>query len=174
MGLFRLISGDYRRYRTDSKSALETIFLTQGFWASTVYRVSHHLLTRIRYRVLRRLVERCAGLLKKPMEILTGINIPPECEIGEGLFIAHFGPIHFPARGGRLGKNYNITEGVAIGVGGRGDERGLPTLGDRVHVGVNAIIIGRITIGDDAAIAAGAVVTRSVPPRAVVMGNRHG
>jgi len=63
---------------------------------------------------------------------------------------------------------------VAIGVGGRGDERGLPTLGDRVHVGVNAIIIGRITIGDDAAIAAGAVVTRSVPPRAVVMGNRHG
>jgi serine acetyltransferase len=33
------------------------------------------------------------------------------------------------------------------------------------------VIVGRITIGDDAVICAGSVVNRSVPARAVMMGN---
>lgn len=44
-------------------------------------------------------------------------------------------------------------------------------LGKRVTVGTGAVIIDGITIGDGAVIAAGAVVTRDVPPRALVAGN---
>lgn len=46
-----------------------------------------------------------------------------------------------------------------------------PTVGDRVYIGPNAIVVGKITVGDDAMICAGSVVTKSVPPRAVVLGN---
>lgn len=38
-------------------------------------------------------------------------------------------------------------------------------------IGANATILPGITIGEDAMVAAGSVVTRDVPPRALVMGN---
>ncbi len=43
-------------------------------------------------------------------------------------------------------------------------------IGNDVWVGTNAIIVGGVTIGDGAIIAAGAVVTKNVPPFAVVAG----
>jgi acetyltransferase-like isoleucine patch superfamily enzyme len=45
------------------------------------------------------------------------------------------------------------------------------TIGRGVFVGARAIILKGVTIGDRAVIGAGAVVTRSVPPRTVVAGN---
>jgi serine O-acetyltransferase len=39
-----------------------------------------------------------------------------------------------------------------------------------VDVGVGAVVIGRITVGDDAVIGANAVVVRDVPPGTVVAG----
>lgn len=46
-----------------------------------------------------------------------------------------------------------------------------PRFGDRVDIGANAIIIGPITVGDDAAIGAGAVVLKDVPAGHVAVGN---
>ncbi|MCS6711628.1 hypothetical protein JSY14_06145 [Brachybacterium sp. EF45031] len=43
-------------------------------------------------------------------------------------------------------------------------------IGDRVFIGQRAIVLGGVTIGDGATIAAGAVVTRDVPAGAVVAG----
>ena len=43
-------------------------------------------------------------------------------------------------------------------------------IGDRVWVGTRAVILKGVTIGDGAVVAAGAVVTRDVPPGAVVAG----
>lgn len=43
-------------------------------------------------------------------------------------------------------------------------------IGNDVWVGANAIILANVTVGDGAVIAAGAVVTRDVPPLAVVGG----
>ena len=48
----------------------------------------------------------------------------------------------------------------------------LPTkIGRDVWVGANAVILGGVTIGDGAVVAAGAVVTKDVEPGAVVAGN---
>lgn len=44
------------------------------------------------------------------------------------------------------------------------------TLGRKVWVGSNATILSGVTIGDNAVVAAGAVVTKDVPPNAVVGG----
>jgi serine acetyltransferase len=72
---------------------------------------------------------------------------------------------------GSIGRNCSVSQGVTIGLAGTGQSRGAPTLGDRVYLGPNAIVVGKISVGDDAVICAGRVVTRSVPPRAVVLGN---
>jgi serine acetyltransferase len=70
-----------------------------------------------------------------------------------------------------IGKNCNLSQGVTLGVSGRGDRRGAPTLGNRVYIAANAVVAGKITIGDDVVIGACTVVTSSVPPRTVVAGN---
>ncbi len=48
---------------------------------------------------------------------------------------------------------------------------GKVTIGNYVYIGTNALIMPGVTIGDNALIAAGSVVTKSVPPRLVVAGN---
>lgn len=44
-------------------------------------------------------------------------------------------------------------------------------IGDNVWIGARALILPGVEIGDHSAVGAGAVVTRSVPPRCVVAGN---
>lgn len=43
-------------------------------------------------------------------------------------------------------------------------------IGDHVWIGMNVMVLKGVTIGDGAVVAAGAVVTRDVPPRALVAG----
>jgi serine O-acetyltransferase len=70
-----------------------------------------------------------------------------------------------------LGSNVNIAQGVTIGAASRGARKGAPTLGNRVWVGANAVIVGRVTIGDDALIGPGAYVNFDVPAMSIVVGN---
>lgn len=166
-----MLHSDLRRYRaTGARSALSVILLTQGFWASSVYRGSRWFLTRVRLPGLRALANALCVLMQKFIELLTGICIPAGCNIGSGLYIGHFGGIFLDAHC-RLGRNCNLSQGVTIGQGGRGELKGVPALGDRVHVGANAVILGKIAIGDDAVIGPGAVVMSSVPPCGVAVGN---
>jgi acetyltransferase-like isoleucine patch superfamily enzyme len=52
------------------------------------------------------------------------------------------------------------------------DTTGAPVvLGERVWLANRSIVLKGVTIGHDAVVAAGAVVTRDVPPRSVVAGN---
>jgi serine O-acetyltransferase len=169
--LWRLLYKDYRRYRAaGARNALSVIALTQGFWASAVFRVSHWMLSRCRIPGLRIIVKAGCVLSQKFIELLTGICLPARTTIGTGLYIGHFGGI-FIDSDTRLGENCNIAQGVTIGKGGRGELHGVPVLGDRVHIGANAIVLGKISIGNDAVIGPGAVVMNSVPPCGVAMGN---
>lgn len=166
---WRHVRLDFRRYRATGDS-VGTILLSQGFWASTVYRISHAGVHGARPAFLRRPLTAVATLAQKLIEILTGICIPAKCEIGEGLYIGHYGAIILP-RHGRIGHNCSFAQSSTIGLAGTGENRGAPTFGDRVFVGAHSVVVGKITVGDDAMICAGSIVTRSVPARAVVMGN---
>lgn len=99
-----------------------------------------------------------------------GFDISPNTRIGPGLYIGHFGGVVISPFA-VLGANVNIAQGVTIGAESRGARKGAPTLGDRVWVGAHAIIVGKISIGNDALIAPGAFVNFDVPPMAVVLGN---
>jgi serine O-acetyltransferase len=164
----RLLYLDYRRHRVAGRGVLRTVLLTQGMWACAVYRICHALVETMPNGPLRWAAKAFAALPQKLMEILTGICLPRDAEIGGGLYLPSFGAIIL-ARG-QIGANCTIEQNVTLGVAGRGAERGVPTLGDRVFIGAGALIVGKVTIGNDAYIFPGSVVTRSVPPRAVVMG----
>ena len=155
---------DFRRYRVTADAALRTLFLTQGFWASSIYRMARAALQRSP------LLAPLVVTAQKLIEIVTGISIPAHCEIGDGLYIGHYGSIIL-APEVRVGHTCSLAQNVTIGIAGGGDDRGAPTIGNRVFIGAHSVIVGRITIGDDAVICAGSVVNRSVPARAVMMGN---
>jgi acetyltransferase-like isoleucine patch superfamily enzyme len=50
-------------------------------------------------------------------------------------------------------------------------ETGPTLIGNDVWLGLGAIILGGVTVGDGAVVGAGAVVTEAIPPYAVVVGN---
>lgn len=169
----RLVYFDYRRYRAtggdNEGSLLGVLLLTQGFWASTVYRFSHFI-TCIHPSFLRRILRVLFFFIEKWIEIITGIRIPGECMIGKGLYIGHFGPIIVHSQA-KIGDFCNLSQGVTIGVLQRGERTGVPVIGNRVYIGPNAIVIGGINIGNDTAIGAGAIVTKSAADRTVLAGN---
>lgn len=50
-------------------------------------------------------------------------------------------------------ENCNIHKGVTIGQENRGKRKGTPVIGDEVWIGINATIVGKISIGSDVLIA---------------------
>lgn len=60
---------------------------------------------------------------------------------------------------------------MTIGRENRGKREGSPKIGDCVWIGTNAVVVGKIEVGDDVLIAPGAYVNFDVPPHSVVVGN---
>ena len=67
---------------------------------------------------------------------------------------------------------YTAGHPTDAGVRSTGLEFGLPiTIGDRVWVGGNTVVLPGVTIGNDSIIAAGSVVTKDIPAGVVAAGN---
>lgn len=129
-------------------------------WAVAGYRLSHWL--------WRRHLPFAARFVAMVLRVLSGAEISPRAEIGRGFRIAHgFGVVI--GEDAHIGDDCAIMQGVTLGM--RGPTMRVPTLGNRVFVGVGAILLGPITIGDDAKIGAGAVVLCDVPAGCTAVGN---
>ena len=88
-----------------------------------------------------------------------GIDISRDAHIGSGFYIGHFGGIVVNT-GVVIGKNCNISQGVTLGRQNRGERVGCPVIGNNVYIAPGAKIIGRIHVGDRAAVGANAVVLK--------------
>ena len=106
----------------------------------------------------------------KILKLIRHIEITETTQIGEGLYIGHAYNITINPDA-ILGKNINIHRGVLIGQTNRGGRRGAPVIGNEVWIGINAAIVGNITIGDDVLIAPNSYVNCDVPSHSVVFGN---
>ena len=92
-----------------------------------------------------------------------------------GLHCTIIGPV-------TIGSHVNLAQGVVVTALNhnfsdkslRIDQQGISTrpvvISDDVWVGANAVILSGVTIGTHAVVAAGAVVTKDVPPHTVVAG----
>ncbi len=101
---------------------------------------------------------------------LAGVELPFSAKIGGGLYIGHpFAITVNPAV--KMGRFCCIHKGATLGQENRGTRKGAPTIGNKVWIGINAIIVGNVTIGDDVLIAANSFVNCDVPSHSVVYGN---
>ena len=99
-----------------------------------------------------------------------GLEIPYGTEIGPGLYLGH--AFNIPVNEKTvIGANCNLHKGVVIGRANRGGRKGTPTIGNRVWIGINAAVVGKITIGDDVLIAPCSYVNVDIPSHSVVFGN---
>lgn len=71
----------------------------------------------------------------------------------------------------KIGRNCNIHKGVVVGQANRGIKKGYPIIGDRVWIGINAVVVGNVTIGDDVMMAPNSFVNVDVLSHSVVFGN---
>lgn len=165
--MFDMIRADLVRFTEEAdttRGALRGLvrgILSQGFQAILVYRFFRWFSMRsIPTQPIRFLIERLT-------EIMTGISIPAEADIGKGLRIHHFGGIIFHPHV-KMGEHCTIYHGVTFGdKGGYGEP---PTVGNNVLVGAGAKILGDIHIGDNVIIGANAVVLKAVPNDVIVGG----
>lgn len=81
-----------------------------------------------------------------------------------------------------IGNNVNLAQGITVTALNhnfsdsqkRIDEQGVSTnpvtIGDDIWIGANAVILPGVSIGNHSVVAAGAVVTKDVPPHSLVAG----
>lgn len=104
------------------------------------------------------------------MSLKTQIQIPYTTSIGDNFSICHLGRVVINPKS-TIGDNVCVNPGVLIGQENRGKRQGCPTIGNRVWIGSNAVIVGKIVVGDDVLIAPNAYVNFDVPSHSVVIGN---
>lgn len=140
---------------------------SQGFWVLIVYRFG-----RWRYGIRPRLMRKPFSLIYrviyKLVQILTGIDLPCEVEIGDNFVIDHFGGIIVSGYA-KIGHNCRIRDGVVIGLR-RIEEKRAPVIGNNVDIGSGAKLLGPITIGDNVLVGANAVVLCDVPDNCIAVG----
>ncbi|MDT5079995.1 MAG: serine O-acetyltransferase, partial [Mycobacterium sp.] len=69
-----------------------------------------------------------------------------------------------------IGDDVMVYHGVTLGGRSLQQVKRHPTIGNRVTIGAGAKVLGPLTIGDDSAIGANAVVTRDVPAESIATG----
>ena len=109
------------------------------------------------------------GVFRYLLSRKTGIEILPSTVIGPGFRMIH--SYNITVNGGAvIGENVNMYKGSTIGISG-GRRGGIPHIGNNVQIGIGAVIIGGITVGDDVLIAPNAFVNFNVPDHSIVIGN---
>lgn len=84
-------------------------------------------------------------------------------KIGKGLFIQHGNSTIIHAKS--IGDYCWINQNVSIGENGKG----IPQIGNNVRICTGAVILGPITIGDNAIIGANATIVKNVPANCIVV-----
>ena len=144
-----------------ARNTLEIILTYTGLHALIFYRVSHWFYKEKLFTAAR-IISQCG-------RFWTGIEIHPGAKIGKGLFIDH-GMGVVIGETAEIGDNCLIYQGVTLGGTGKDKGKRHPTLGNNVMVGAGARVLGPFKVGDNAKIAANAVVLEEVPPNTTAVG----
>lgn len=137
------------------------ILYFKGFHAVQAYRVAHWLWQRQR-RAL-------ALFLQSRIATVFDVDIHPAARIGAGLMVDHATGLVI-GETAVVGANVSILHGVSLGGCGIGAGPRHPQIEDGVLISAGAKLLGPVSIGAGAKIAAGSVVLDSVEPHMTVAG----
>ena len=141
---------------------VEALTCYSGLHAVLIHRMTHFL-----FKEGLPVIPRIISQINR---FLTGIEIHPAAQIGEGFFIDHGAGVVI-GETSEIGDNVTLYQGVTLGGTGKETGKRHPTLEDGVTVGAGAKVLGSITVGENAKIGAGSVVIHDVPPNSTVVGN---
>lgn len=144
-----------------ARNAFEVFFMYPGFKAVMRHRVAHKLYNKGHKFIATRISNKTRRKY--------GIEIHPAAQIGNGVFIDH-GMGVVIGETAIVGDNCTIYQGVTLGGTGKDKGKRHPTLGNNVLVGCGAKLLGNFTVGDNAKIAANAVVLSDVPENCTCVG----
>lgn len=144
-----------------ARGAFEIMLTYSGLHAIHSYRHAHWFYRHRMFTIARMISQLC--------RFRTGIEIHPGATIGKGLFIDH-GMGVVIGETAEIGDNCLIYQGVTLGGTGKDKGKRHPTLGNNVVVGSGAKVLGPFRVGDNAKIAAGAVVLEEVPANSTAVG----
>ncbi len=144
-----------------ARNDIEVLLLYSGVHAILAYRVAHKLYIGQHYFPAR--------AVSQIAKFITGIEIHPGAKIGRGLVIDH-GTGVVIGETAEIGDNCTLYQGVTLGGTGKDSGKRHPTLGNNVMIGAGAKVLGPFRIGDNAKIAAGAVVLKEIPANATAVG----
>ncbi len=162
--MFRRLGETIRAYQARdpaARSALEIFLLYPG-----VHALINHRLANWLYRHKLRFLARCVSQWSR---FWTGIEIHPGAVIGRRFVIDHGMGIVI-GETAEIGDDVLIYQGVTLGGTGKDKGKRHPTIGSNVMIGTGAKVLGPFEVGDNARIAAGAVVLKEVPPDATAVG----
>jgi serine O-acetyltransferase len=163
-GWWSLLLGDVRcvlERDPAARNRLEAWTIYPGVHAIAAYRIAHCLWQR-GWRYVPRWLSFAARMF-------THVDIHPGASIGERFFIDHGAGVVIGATAS-IGNDVTLYHGVTLGGTSWHPGKRHPTLGDHVVVGAGAKILGPITVGHHARIAANSVVIDPVPEGATVVG----
>ena len=140
---------------------IEPLLYFKGFHALETYRIGHSLWNAGR--------KDFALYLQSLTSRFLQVDIHPAARIGRGIMIDHATGIVI-GETAVVGDNCSMLHGVTLG--GSGNEVGdrHPKIGSGVMIGAGAKILGNISVGNCARIAAGSVVLKDVPPKRTMAG----
>lgn len=144
-----------------ARNDIEVLLLYSGVHAILAYRVAHKLYIGRHYFPAR--------AISQLAKFITGIEIHPGAKIGRGLVIDHGAGVVI-GETAEIGDDCTLYQGVTLGGTGKDSGKRHPTLGNNVMVGAGAKVLGPFRIGDNAKIAAGAVVLEEIPANATAVG----
>ena len=151
----------YQRRDPAARSKLEIFLLYQGVHATIYHRLAHWL-----YRHKLRFLARCVSQWSR---FWTGIEIHPGAKIGRRFVIDHGMGIVI-GETAEVGDDVLIYHGVTLGGTGKDQGKRHPTIGNNVLIACGAKVLGPFKVGDNARIAANAVVLSEVPEDATAVG----
>ena len=144
-----------------ARNPIEVVLLYPGFWAVILHRPAHFLY-KCKCYFLARTISQIA-------RFFTGIEIHPGAKIGKGLLIDH-GMGVVIGETTEIGDDVTIYQGVTLGGTGKETGKRHPTIGNNVLIGAGAKILGPFHVGDNAKIAANAVVLSEVEANSTCVG----
>jgi len=144
-----------------AKSRAEAVLFSPGLHAIRLYRTSHRMYLKGRFKTAR--------ALNYVARVLTGADIHPGAVIGNQFFIDHATGVVI-GETSVIGDNVSVYQGVTLGGISTEKKKRHPTIGNNVVIGAGATILGPVVIGDNVRVGAGSVVVKSVPPNSTVVG----
>ncbi|WP_209324087.1 serine O-acetyltransferase EpsC [Brevibacterium renqingii] len=110
-----------------------------------------------------------ARLMSQAVRTLTGVEIHPGARIGRRFFIDHANGVVI-GETSEIGDDVMLYHQVTLGGTSMEQTKRHPTIGDHVLIGAGAKILGPVTVGDNSAVGANAVVVKDVAPDSSAVG----